>query len=75
MIIAFGQAASKMEGELSAAFPFRRVGTLEEAVALAVQEARPKETVLLSPGCSSYDQFRNYEHRGDEFKRLIKGIP
>ncbi len=73
MIVAFGQAAHKMEVELAADFPFRRVTTMEEAFSWAVQSAEPKESVLLSPGCSSYDQFRNYEHRGDAFKRLVKG--
>ena len=72
MLIAFGEAASKMEMQLASAFPFFRVSTLAEAVALAARKADEKTSVLLSPGCSSYDQFQNYEHRGDEFKRLVK---
>jgi len=43
-----------------------------DAVELARKEARVQETVLLSPGCSSYDQFLSYERRGEEFKRLVK---
>jgi UDP-N-acetylmuramoylalanine--D-glutamate ligase len=74
MIIAFGQAAAKMELELSASFPFFRVATMEEALLLATKEAKRGMSILLSPGCSSYDQFRNYEHRGDEFKRLVRGM-
>ena len=72
MIIAFGQAASKMESELASAFPFRRTATMKEAIELSLQWAEKGTSVLLSPGCSSFDQFRNYEHRGDEFKRLVR---
>lgn len=71
-LYAFGQAAEKMEEELASSFPFARAQTMEEALSIARDEAKKDETILLSPGCSSYDQFRNYEHRGDEFKRLLK---
>ena len=36
--------------------------------------AAPGDTVMLSPACSSYDMFRNYEERGDEFKRIVAGL-
>lgn len=71
-IYAFGAAAPLMEEDLAEEFPFQRTENMAEALAWARREAGKKETVLLSPGCSSYDQFRNYEHRGDEFKRLVK---
>lgn len=74
MIIAFGQAAEKMESELSGAFELRRADTMSQAVEWAAKCAERGSQVLLSPGCSSYDQFRNYEHRGDEFKRLVRGL-
>ena len=45
--------------------------TLEEAVAAAGPAARPGEVVLLAPACSSFDQFENYEHRGQVFKELV----
>ncbi len=70
-IVAFGQASRKMEEELTGFYPFSRVQTLEEAVADAGRSAKQNDIVLLSPGCSSYDQFRNFEHRGEEFKRLV----
>jgi UDP-N-acetylmuramoylalanine--D-glutamate ligase len=46
--------------------------TLEEAVSAASAAARPGDLVLLSPGCASQDMFRNYAHRGDQFRALVK---
>jgi len=51
--------------------PCHPVGSLEEAVLLARGLARPGDTVLFSPGTSSFDMFRSYEERGDFFKTLI----
>ncbi len=72
MLVAFGQAAFTMESQLASSLPFCRAATLAEALQLASKYAEGGASVLLSPGCSSYDQFRNYEHRGDEFKRLVR---
>lgn len=71
-IVAFGAAAPLMEEDLKNDFPVDRVETLEEAVLCAVKNAKAPTTILLSPGCSSFDQFRNYEHRGNEFKRIFE---
>jgi UDP-N-acetylmuramoylalanine--D-glutamate ligase len=49
-------------------------GTLELAVAHAAAAAQPGETVLLSPACASFDQFRDYEDRGDAFRRLVEAL-
>jgi UDP-N-acetylmuramoylalanine--D-glutamate ligase len=46
-------------------------GTLERALAAARAAASPGEVVLLSPACTSFDQFRDFEARGDEFRRLV----
>ncbi len=48
--------------------------TLERALAEAASLAKPGEIVLLSPACASYDQFRDYEHRGEEFRRLVQNL-
>ena len=48
-------------------------GTLETAVAYCKKEAKSGESVLLSPACASWDQFRNFEERGDRFKELVRG--
>jgi UDP-N-acetylmuramoylalanine--D-glutamate ligase len=53
----------------------RRVGSLEEAVALAATLASPGDAVLLSPGCASFDAFDNFEHRGRVFRALVLALP
>lgn len=73
-ICAIGQAAPKMEKELSHAFPLKRFNSLQEAVGYASQMAQPGDNVLLSPGCSSFDMFRDYAHRGEEFQRIVKSL-
>jgi UDP-N-acetylmuramoylalanine--D-glutamate ligase len=49
-------------------------GDLETAVRAAVREAKPGEVVILAPACTSYDQFRDFEERGEEFKRLVREL-
>jgi UDP-N-acetylmuramoylalanine--D-glutamate ligase len=53
--------------------PVHRVGRLERALALAGRQAGQGETVLLSPACASFDQFRDFEARGDAFRALVLG--
>ena len=50
----------------------RQAGDLETAVGEAAAAARPEETVLLSPACASFDQFRDFEARGDRFRELVR---
>jgi UDP-N-acetylmuramoylalanine--D-glutamate ligase len=54
--------------------PYRRAGDLGTAVALASSDAQPGDVVLLSPACASYDQYRNFEERGDHFRRLVESL-
>jgi UDP-N-acetylmuramoylalanine--D-glutamate ligase len=70
----FGQAAGRMIEELTGTCEIRKVGDLDEAVRSAWQCARPGETVLLSPACSSYDMFRDYEDRGEQYKHRVRRI-
>ena len=54
-------------------------GTLDRAVALAARDAEASDVaepvVLLSPACASFDQFRNFEVRGDAFRDLVLALP
>ncbi len=70
-----GEAAQPLSVDLGYEnVPFLISVTLERAVAEAARGARPGEIVLLSPACASYDQFRDYEHRGEEFRRLVENL-
>jgi UDP-N-acetylmuramoylalanine--D-glutamate ligase len=67
-----GEASDQLAADLQpTGVPLRRSGDLEHAVAAARAAAEPGETVLLSPACASYDQFRDYEQRGDRFRELV----
>jgi UDP-N-acetylmuramoylalanine--D-glutamate ligase len=71
-VIAFGEAADLIVGDLGPHVPVERVdGALDAVVGRAAQLARPGDAVLLSPACSSYDMFRNYEERGRRFRELV----
>ncbi|MEA2361597.1 MAG: UDP-N-acetylmuramoylalanine--D-glutamate ligase [Thermoleophilaceae bacterium] len=67
-----GEAADRLAADLAeAGVPLHRCGDLETAVEAARAAAEPGEVVLLSPACASYDQFQDYEQRGDRFRALI----
>ena len=66
-----GEAADRLEEDLAGAVPLRRSGDLETAVAEATAAAEPGDVVLLSPACASFDQFRDYEERGEAFRSLV----
>jgi UDP-N-acetylmuramoylalanine--D-glutamate ligase len=71
-----GAAAPPLAAALAAArVPHVHSGTLERAVAEAAAAASPGDVVLLSPACASFDQFDGYEHRGEEFRRLVQKLP
>jgi UDP-N-acetylmuramoylalanine--D-glutamate ligase len=54
--------------------PYVRAGDIATAVARAAADAEPGDVVLLSPASASYDQFANFEERGDTFRRLVEGL-
>jgi UDP-N-acetylmuramoylalanine--D-glutamate ligase len=54
--------------------PITRVSTLDEAVALAAQVARPGDVVLLSPGGTSYDAYTDFVERGEHFRKLVQAL-
>ena len=70
-----GEAAEELSEVLAATgVPVERCGSLERAVAAARRAARPGETVLLSPACASYDQYADFEARGEHFRRLVEEL-
>jgi UDP-N-acetylmuramoylalanine--D-glutamate ligase len=72
--ILIGAAADKLAADLGPSVPYVHAETLSRAVELAVSAARPGDTVLLAPACSSFDQFESYEHRGRVFKELVGNL-
>lgn len=74
LLVAFGESRKKFAAALSSVVRVVQVNSLEEAVEVARQHAVADETVLFSPGCSSFDMFENFEERGNVFKELIREI-
>jgi UDP-N-acetylmuramoylalanine--D-glutamate ligase len=73
-VCAIGQAAELIQNDLEAHLPVHLCENLESAVIRASQIAQEGENVLLSPGCASYDMFKDYKHRGEEFKRIVHAL-
>ena len=73
-IFTIGEDAGAIASELSGVADIEACGVLSAAVLRARKCARRGDTVLLSPACASYDQFRNFEDRGDQFKALVRGL-
>ena len=74
-----GESAEAFAATLGNSVPFDHSGTLEVAVQAAARDATQcagaEPVVLLSPACASYDQFKNFEQRGDAFRRLVTALP
>jgi len=70
-ILTIGSAAAKIEEDLGGPVPILPCRTLEEAVRTGLTVASSGDVLLLSPACASFDQFRDYEERGRQFKELI----
>jgi UDP-N-acetylmuramoylalanine--D-glutamate ligase len=70
-----GEASDVIADALDAAGRgYERAGTLTRAVEQALREAKPGDVVLLSPACASYDQYANFEERGEDFRRLVASL-
>jgi UDP-N-acetylmuramoylalanine--D-glutamate ligase len=69
-----GEAAEPFRREIDGLAPWHLSERMEVAVAAAAAEARPGDAVLLSPACASFDQYRNYGHRGDHFQELVRAL-
>jgi UDP-N-acetylmuramoylalanine--D-glutamate ligase len=74
-VYVIGEAANEIGIALElAGVDHQRVGDLERAVGAAAAASQPGDVVLLAPACASYDQFRDFEDRGEAFKRLVANI-
>jgi UDP-N-acetylmuramoylalanine--D-glutamate ligase len=84
-VLLIGEAQDLIGGHLTAALAQNpsgslqadavvRCGDLEQAIFAAQRRALPGDAVLLSPGCASYDQFRNFEERGNRFRQLVEAF-
>jgi UDP-N-acetylmuramoylalanine--D-glutamate ligase len=72
--VLLGEAADAIARAIGDRVPVWRARTMNEAVQTGASLASPGDAVLLSPACSSFDMFRDYKHRGDEFVRAVKAL-
>lgn len=73
-IVAIGESRTKLVRAFDGIVRVVTAGTLREAVSEASRIAAPGSTVLFSPGCSSFDMFRDFEDRGEQFKQLVREL-
>jgi len=69
-----GEATDEFAREIGDAIPVDRAATLDTAVAHAAKAVQPGDVVLLSPACASFDQYKDYEDRGDRFRALVQAL-
>jgi UDP-N-acetylmuramoylalanine--D-glutamate ligase len=69
-----GEAAGRISAEWHDCAPQETFESLEEAMRTAQENAKPGDVVVLSPGCSSFDMFENYEHRGEIFGMIVRKL-
>ncbi|HVT76568.1 MAG TPA: UDP-N-acetylmuramoyl-L-alanine--D-glutamate ligase [Acidimicrobiales bacterium] len=71
-VIAIGAAAGEVVHAFAGVRPVRTAASMDEAVAAAAEEAQAGDAVLLSPACTSWDAYRDYAQRGDDFARAVR---
>jgi UDP-N-acetylmuramoylalanine--D-glutamate ligase len=69
-----GECADDFAKQLRGKLPVTQCGTLDKAVTAAHRDAKAGAVVLLSPACASWDQYPNFEARGDHFRRLVGAL-
>jgi UDP-N-acetylmuramoylalanine--D-glutamate ligase len=73
-LIVMGEAAEAILAALGQLLPTKAAASMQEAVTTAFQDADSDDVVLFSPGCASFDWYRNYAERGDDFRRAVEEI-
>ena len=73
-VVLIGEMAGRIAGFWAPRVPCEQAATLAEAVALARAKARPGDVILFSPGTSSFDMFKSYADRGDQFRTLVQSL-
>jgi UDP-N-acetylmuramoylalanine--D-glutamate ligase len=73
-VLTIGSAAEPIASALEGATEIVSAGDMQHAIEWAHANAQSGETVLLSPACASFDQYRNFEHRGEHFEELVRGL-
>ncbi len=73
-VVAYGEAGPLIQRDLAQSLPVVMALTFDEVLNEAARLARPGDAVLLSPACSSYDMFKNYEERGDRFRAAVEAM-
>jgi UDP-N-acetylmuramoylalanine--D-glutamate ligase len=73
-VYTIGSAAAKIESQIAGATKIIHAETLETAVQRAAAAAKAGDVVLLAPACASFDQFQNYQHRGQVFKASVRSL-
>jgi UDP-N-acetylmuramoylalanine--D-glutamate ligase len=73
-VLTIGKAAERIGQALDGAADIVPLHDMQRAIEWASRNAKPGETVLLSPACASFDQYRNFEHRGEHFEELVRKL-
>ncbi|MGZ5492599.1 MAG: UDP-N-acetylmuramoyl-L-alanine--D-glutamate ligase [Thermoanaerobaculia bacterium] len=74
-VITIGKAADRISEALQGSATIVPAGDMQQAVKWAAEHATRGDAVLLSPACASFDQYRNFEHRGEHFEELVRALP
>jgi UDP-N-acetylmuramoylalanine--D-glutamate ligase len=73
-VVTIGEAADEVAAAFDGLVPVRAATSMEDAVRAAGELAQPGDAVVLSPGCASFDWYRNYGERGDDFARAVREV-